>query len=428
MSQQPPARNYLAWFTIPLAAIVVLFLISRGLQGPKLGEIVEKGPGYQGVRQSQAVVYDFTTGAQKVDLALTELLAAAGFVPSELTQVVQETTYTQGVTANTQRSWLHPQLAQNITWPYKELIIEVPPSDAGLLVFDYQQMIEAKLWNGNARVVSEKLDKLGSNVGLTLEIGFRTSPGGNRVTIVTHKVTLVQPWVETYLQRLPGRIKPQVAIVIDDWGYHQPAAVEAMFALPVPLNMVVIPGLSDSTQQALIGFFRGWEVMLHLPMEPLNAHWRLGEYAVTTQMTEAQIRETVRKALQSVPGVVAGINNHMGSRATADNRVMQVVLDEVKQTGLFFVDSRTSGGSVVPAVAAQIGVPFTENLVFLDNEDNIDYILERLHLLVQVAKQNGQALGIGHLRLNTAKALERFVQSAAVQEVELVFASRLTQR
>ncbi len=427
MSQQPLTRNYLTWFIIPLAAIVVLFLISRGLQGSKLGEIVEKGPGYQGIRQAQGIVYDFKTGAQKVDLALTELLAAAGFVPSEITEVVQETTYTQGVTTNTRRSWLRPQLAEKISWPYKELVIAVPPSDAGLLVFDYQQMIEAKLWNGNARVVSEKLDKLGSNVGLTLEIGFRTSPGGNRVTIVTHKVTLVQPWVETYVQRFPRRVKPQVAIVIDDWGYHQPAAVEAMFGLPVRLNMAVIPGLSDSTQQALIGFARGWEVMLHLPMEPLNANWRLGEYAITTQMTEAEIRETFRKALRSVPGV-SGINNHMGSRATADDRVMQVVLDEVKQTGLFFVDSRTSGGSVVPAVATRLGVPFTENLVFLDNEDNIDYILERLQLLVQVAKQNGQALGIGHLRLNTARALERFVQSVSIQEVELVFASQITER
>jgi len=212
---------------------------------------------------------------------------------------------------------------------------------------------------------------------------------------------------------------------LDDWGYDYPEAVQTMFNLPVKLNMAVIPGLPKSTEQALLGFARGWEVMLHLPMEPESPGWRLGEYGVLTKMSDDEIRRTVHKALEAVPAI-SGVNNHMGSKATADARVMRVVLEELAKRGLFFVDSHTTGATVVAKVATGVrNIRIAENQVFLDNESDIDYILKRLELLVEVARRQGQALGIGHLRPNTAKALERFFQSEAVRQVEIVFASEL---
>lgn len=441
----PKERARVIWFLLPFLGLLGVFIAMRNFSGPAPGSVVDRGKGYEGVVQEQSIIYDFSAGYQEVDLALNQLFAGSGFIPSEISRLEREASYSQPLPDDNTGSWFRPALPKKVTWPAKELTVLAPYTDSGLLVFDYQRMLEAKLWAGGARVISEELievdpgefrwDKLsqlmadtGSKkvVGLHLEIGFSASPGGHDVTVVTHQVTLLQPWVESYAQRFPGKVKPKMAIVLDDWGYHHPEAVEVMFSLPKKLNMAVIPGLSDSNDQALEGFSRGWEVMLHLPMEPQSAGWRLGEYAVKTGMSEVEIRETVRKGLAAVPAV-SGVNNHMGSKATEDPRVMGVVLDEVRRSGLYFVDSRTTGSSAAPQVAQSIGMPIAENLVFLDNEDDLDYILKRLELLVQVAKRDGQALGIGHLRLGTARALQRFFQSDLSKEVEIVPASSLIQ-
>ncbi|MBO8127067.1 MAG: divergent polysaccharide deacetylase family protein [Firmicutes bacterium] len=435
----------LAWFLIPLLAIAIFyFTLSRTLFTPAPGTVIDEGRGYEGVRQANSITYNFTEGYRQVEKALTELFALSGFEPSEIARVNCQATYTQPLQEISGQSWFRSRLPKKLTWPYKELTVVTPFTDAGLLVFDYQRMLESKLWSFGAEVLTEeiveldpaalnldKLDQLLAEteakkvVGLTLEIGYQAAIDGTQVTVVTHKVTLVQPWVESYAQRYPYRVKPRIALIIDDWGYDHSQAVQAMFDLPVKLNMAVIPGLPKSWDQALVGFSKGWEVMLHLPMEPRNPNWRLGEYAIKTEMTETEIRETVRKALDAVPAI-SGVNNHMGSKATADPRVMRVVLDEVvNKSGLFFVDSRTTGASAVPQVAREMGISIVQNSVFLDNEDDIDYILKHLNLLVEVAKRQGEALGIGHLRLNTARALERFVRSEAFQDVELVLVSEL---
>ncbi|GEM_PF-435392 len=439
-------QTQLIWFLLPFIAVLTFLIIRENLSTPRPGEVVETGPGFVGSYQEQRLKYDFSFGFDHIEQALTSLLAAQGFSPSEYARISREATYSQPLSAKAaSANWFRPEISTVVTWPYKELTIITPSTDDELLIFDYQRMLEASLARFGAEVLTEELldiqpaklkwDKLSELlaaepeikriVGLKLTLGYQARVNGEEITVVTHDVTLVQPWSEVYAHRYADRVKPKVAIVLDDWGYDYPEVVQTMFNLPVKLNMAVIPGLTKAAEQALLGFTNGWEVMLHLPMEPQNPGWRLGEYGVLTEMTEDQIRETVRKALAVVPAI-AGVNNHMGSKATADQRVMQIVLEELAERGLFFVDSHTTGASVVPQVAATVDdILIAENQVFLDNENNIDYILQRLELLVEVALRQGQALGIGHLRPSTAQALERFFQSEASQYVEIVFASEL---
>lgn len=439
-------QTQLIWFLLPFLAVLAFLIIRENLSRPSPGEVVETGPGFVGTYQAPSIKYDFTGGYRQIDQALTSLLAGQGLAPTEYARINREATYTQPLRAKAATgNWLRPELAAVVTWPYKELTLLAPITAEGLLIFDYQRLLEAGLARFGARVLTEELldlqphevkwDKLAETVaatpevkrvvGLQLTLGYQAKINGEELTVVTHNVTLLQPWSEVYARRYPHRVKPKVAIVLDDWGYDYPEAVQTMFNLPVKLNMAVIPGLPKSTEQALLGFARGWEVMLHLPMEPESPGWRLGEYGVLTKMSDDEIRRTVHKALEAVPAI-SGVNNHMGSKATADARVMRVVLEELAKRGLFFVDSHTTGATVVAKVATGVrNIRIAENQVFLDNESDIDYILKRLELLVEVARRQGQALGIGHLRPNTAKALERFFQSEAVRQVEIVFASEL---
>jgi len=95
----------------------------------------------------------------------------------------------------------------------------------------------------------------------------------------------------------------------------------------------------------------------------------------------------------------------MGSRATADRRVMTAVLAVVRERGLFFVDSRTTLDSVAAAVAREMGIPVAERAVFLDNEDDPAYIAAQVRRLLELARAKGSAVAIGHVQKQTAEVV-----------------------
>ena len=96
----------------------------------------------------------------------------------------------------------------------------------------------------------------------------------------------------------------------------------------------------------------GHEVLVHLPMGPKDGA-SSGVNAILVGLNDEEIRRRVRRALQSVPHA-RGINNHMGSKATADKRVMRLVLSELKDHNLFFLDSRITASSVAYQLAVDM--------------------------------------------------------------------------
>ncbi|MBE3598728.1 MAG: divergent polysaccharide deacetylase family protein [Limnochordaceae bacterium] len=219
---------------------------------------------------------------------------------------------------------------------------------------------------------------------------------------------------------------PRLAIVIDDWGYDWQAA-ERLLKLDAPITVAVLPFLPYSREQALRARSRGFEVLVHLPMEPDDPSVSPGPGAVTTQMNDIEVREAVRRAIEAVPGAV-GVNNHMGSRATADPRVMRQVLAEVARHGMFYVDSATSPHSVGAAVASAMGVPWARNQLFLDGEPSVQAVRSRLQLAMQRALRTGAAVAIGHVRPATAAALESMLPQLRREGVLLVPVSALLHR
>ena len=212
------------------------------------------------------------------------------------------------------------------------------------------------------------------------------------------------------LQRKAGRI----AIVVDDFGDTAGAhgdLFRAFCHISQPLTLAILPNEGDVSAILTMAQERNHEIILHLPMEPDDyPHSDPGDDAIFSHQDDDTIRQLVRRALARVPGA-AGINNHMGSRATSDSRVMEAVLSEVKARNLYFLDSRTSGRSAAMVTASALELPAARRDLFIDPVDEdgrvtVATIEGQLWKLADIARDTGQAIGIGHDRRETLRALE----------------------
>jgi hypothetical protein len=187
-----------------------------------------------------------------------------------------------------------------------------------------------------------------------------------------------------------------VAVIIDDFGNGQKGTKE-MLSMPVKLTVAVMPFLPTSHSDAELAHKQGHDVLVHMPMEPKqgNASW-LGPGAVTSKLSDAEIRKRVEDAIDDIPHAI-GMNNHMGSRITGDERIMSIVLQVCKERGLLFVDSRTNYRSVAGKLSTQIGMPAIENNIFLDDVHTRSHITKQLQAVENWAKKHQICVTIGHV-------------------------------
>ena len=194
---------------------------------------------------------------------------------------------------------------------------------------------------------------------------------------------------------LPPNTLPRIAIIIDDLGQDKRMA-RKFLDLPGTLTFSVLPQLPHSRHVADAAWAKKWEVMVHLPMEPQEyPSVNPGPGALLMKMTPDVLIDQLRKDLAAIPGAV-GVNNHMGSRLTAQSSQMNQVFSELKRQDLFFIDSLTTGNSVAGKAARLFQVPFGQRHVFLDHHPNRRFIEKQLALLLKKAQRRGIAIGIGH--------------------------------
>jgi polysaccharide deacetylase 2 family uncharacterized protein YibQ len=216
------------------------------------------------------------------------------------------------------------------------------------------------------------------------------------------------------------------AIIIDDLGQNLEAARQ-LLALPYPLTFSVLPHLRDSVETATEARRAGHEVMLHLPMEPeAGSHASPEKGEIRVGMTSFEVEHILESDLASVPQAV-GVNNHMGSRATADPHLMAAVMRSLAGRHLYFVDSRTTAASVALEAARQQGLPAFYRSVFLDDTESVPYTLGQLRQFRRVLEDQGVALAIGHPYPTTIAALAEFLPELERDDVELAPPSQLLQ-
>ncbi len=199
-----------------------------------------------------------------------------------------------------------------------------------------------------------------------------------------------------------------IALVIDDWGYNNKVLRKSL-ELGIPLTYAILPRLFYSTRIAQRASKSGHEVILHLPLEPHNAQKHpLEKNTIFTSMSKEEIEKIIKDDMASVPNL-KGINNHMGSKATESEYVLNILFDQIKKNGLYFLDSYTSNNSLAPQVALQKGISFIRRDVFIDNVSSKDHIRGQLIRAKNIAAKKGRVVVIGHAKELTIDTIKEII-------------------
>jgi uncharacterized protein len=221
----------------------------------------------------------------------------------------------------------------------------------------------------------------------------------------------------------PTEGRARLAIILDDLGNDRNAA-EAIFALPYPLTISVLPNHAHSVDIAEQAHSHGYEVMLHLPMESVGQS-KSEAQELRPGMPGKDVRALVIGFLRAVPDV-AGVNNHQGSESTANVALMEELMPVLRDHNLFYIDSRTTAATVAFDTARRAGVRSAfRNVPFLDDVAEVAAVRKQLRLALREARGKGEAIAIGHPHPATLKVLQDVLPQAKAQGVRLVFASAL---
>jgi len=220
-----------------------------------------------------------------------------------------------------------------------------------------------------------------------------------------------------------NRQSSRLAIILDDLGNDRDAA-EAVFAMPYPVTVSILPKQAHSKEIAEQALKRGYEVMLHLPMQSIGKEHAEAQ-ELRPGMTRAEVSKLVAQFLNEVPGV-AGVNNHQGSESTGDPRLMAELMPVLREHKLFYVDSRTSPATVAYDAAQKSGVRAAfRNVPFLDDDEQVAAVRKQIKVAIEGAAKKKAAVAIGHARPSTLEALRETLPQAQSYGVKLVFASEL---
>ena len=213
----------------------------------------------------------------------------------------------------------------------------------------------------------------------------------------------------------------EIVLIIDDLGFEgQP--LERLMSLDPNVNCSILPNATNAAETAKKLNARGFEILCHLPMEPRGGETP-GRNAILTSMSDDEIARLTRENVESIP-YARGVNNHMGSRATTDRRVMSSVLRALPE-GMYFVDSRTTQQSIAAEVAREMNIRTATRQVFLDDVATDASVRRQLEELASVAERRGVAIGIGHPHAATMRVLAEELPELRARGFRLVRASEV---
>ena len=257
-----------------------------------------------------------------------------------------------------------------------------------------------------------------------IKIASRTPKALNIPEIKTPKtlpktVKASEPlWKKNAVKTIVPEDKARVVVIIDDVGMNSSAAKE-LAAMKAPLTLAFLPYAQHVDKLAAVAKKNGHELMIHMPMEPMNPDIDTGPIVLRTDDSPAEFDKMLNKAMSSFTGYV-GLNNHMGSRLTQDKSAMRHLMKRLNEDGLLFVDSRTIAGSVAEETAIEFGVPNTARDVFLDDDPSIEAVRKSLKKGERIASKYGTVIMIGHPKKNTITALKEWLPTLTEKDMVLV--------
>ena len=219
-------------------------------------------------------------------------------------------------------------------------------------------------------------------------------------------------------------LKGVIGIVIDDFGYRNDEISDGFLELDARLTYAIIPGHRYSTSFGEKAVESGYEVIVHMPMENTGKTYGEEEFVLMTTMDNETIERRLNNAIEEIPTAI-GMNNHQGSKASADQNVMSNVAKVMKERGLFFLDSRTTIETIGETTMEIFDVPTARRNIFLDNEDDEEKIEKQLMKLVKRSEEVGSAIGIGHVKPKTLNVLSDQIPKLKKKGYKFEFVSKM---
>ncbi len=298
---------------------------------------------------------------------------------------------------------------------YKEYTVPV-----GFSLKDFQETLKSSVKKTGCELEKSQIDFGRDKNTLTADITFK-GYGFFSLKLIqrlpSKKITykeppLIKPYIPAY-----------VAIVIDDWGYST-NNLKSLSQIEKPLTLAVLPNLPYSERIAKEANKKNFEVILHMPMEAHSKNVGNEKDTVLTSMDRKTVITTLGNSIKSVP-YIKGVSNHQGSKATEDEALMKIILEELKNRNLFFLDSFVTPNSVCETLAKSSNIRFAKRSAFLDNEEDPEYIKTQLRHLAYLAKRDGSAIGICHDREITFSALGEAMDELEAEGIKFVKLSEL---
>lgn len=213
----------------------------------------------------------------------------------------------------------------------------------------------------------------------------------------------------------PAENRHVLSLIIDDVGYDL-HALERLIALPYTITVSILPDAPYAKEAAMMAHQHGMQVMLHMPMQTANPKYqqKMEKFYLHQDMDKQTFTTVFEEALAKVP-YVEGINNHMGSQLTSNQKYMQWLMELCKKHNLFFIDSRTSATSVASEVAKQSGILWNTRDVFLDHSVTPDALQHAWNSMLSCVKRKDSCIMLAHPHRETLNFLERHAQGLNMQ-------------
>jgi polysaccharide deacetylase 2 family uncharacterized protein YibQ len=221
---------------------------------------------------------------------------------------------------------------------------------------------------------------------------------------------------------VPKGARPKVVLIIDDMGVDHKHSAQVL-NLPSSLTLSWLPYAENLKSQIHKAEAKGFETMIHIPMEAMHAKVSLGPDGLYQNMDDAAFQVALEKNIGAFDHY-KGANNHMGSRLTQNRALMDKVMNRLKKDSVYFIDSKTTGSSVAGQAAQAAGLPTLSRDVFLDHEASPEFVAKALNETLKIAKRRGYAIAIGHPKPATINGIRTWLQNEGKQ-VEIVHASQL---
>ena len=244
------------------------------------------------------------------------------------------------------------------------------------------------------------------------------------ITTISPDTLKEQTSSQTPVETAKVPMRGVIGLIIDDFGYRNDHVSNGFLQLPGKLTYAIIPGHDYSQLFSKKAYDAGYEIIVHLPMENIGKTYGEEEYVLMSYFQDDEIKNRINKAFDLLPESI-GLNNHQGSRGTADSRVMTLVAGVIKEKKKFFLDSRTTNNSLAETTMRKYGVPTNKRDIFLDNELDEEKIKIQLLKLADTSEEKGIAIGIGHVKPQTLNVLAKEIPVLQEKGFRFEFVSNL---